>query len=460
MRINEESVRRAVDGGLSQLTLTEQKKQAILAQCRPGIAVVRPRRVLRRAAALAAAFALMVTAAAGALAASPDLAQRLDMLSRQALAFLYPVEQSAEQNGIRMEVLAAMNDEDVAVVYMSLQDTAGSGRVSNSVELFDYEISGAVFTDSEVVQYDPASGTALLRLTGSCGRMDGGRVSVTVRSFLTGAEYTELAGPGWTLAEAAALVPEIPLDYSGQYPGWMLDGALDTPLGAQLQSDRLPVLKPLSEPLPLTGWCALSAAGEVDGMLHLQIRPDGGMGRFNRLQFVLTGPDGERLQLPYAEVELGEQERIGVHEISERLETVLELPDDEAARQGLRVNYDLLTYKEYVEGDWSVSFRLDDEPAQRSARCAMDMGGWTLEEVLVTPLGVTLRGQGEMFANSSLDATPTVVLRDGRTVEFTSASTSTDMDGRIEMKDLFCIPVPPQDVAYVEVGGQQILLED
>lgn len=460
MQINEESVRRAVDGGLSQLELTEAKKQAILAQCRPGIAVVRPRRALRRVSALAAAFALMVAAAAGTLAASPGLAQRLDTLSRQALAFLYPVEKTAEQDGIRMEVLAAMNDEDVAVVYMSLQDTAGSGRVSDSVELFDYEISGAVFTDSEVVQYDPASDTVTLRLTGSCGEMGGGPVSVNVRSFLTGAEYTALAGPGWTLEDTAALLPETALDYSGGYCGWALAGSDETPLGTQLKAEELPMLKPLGEGLPLTGWCALTGAEELDGMLHLQVRPDGEMGRFNRLSFVLTNPAGERLGLPSAEVWLGEQTRIGIHDISERTETVLELPADADARRDVRINYDLLTYKEYIEGSWSVSFRLEDAPAQRRGQCAIGMGGWTLQEVAVTPLGVTLLGQGEMFPSSSVDATPTVVLRDGRTAQFASASTSTDSSGRIEMKELFCIPVPPEDVAYVEVDGQRILLED
>lgn len=459
MQINEESVRRAVDGGLSHLELTEAKKQAILAQCRPGIAVVRHRRALRRVSALAAAFALMVTAAAGALASSPGLAQRLDTLSRQALAFLYPVEKTAEQDGIRMEVLAAMNDEDVAVVYMSLQDTAGSGRLSNSVELFDYEISGAVFTNSEVVQVDPASDTVTLRLTGSCGEMGGGPVSVTVRSFLTGVAYTPLAGPGWTLEEAAALLPETALDYSGEWRGWALTGSDETPLGAQLKAEDLPVLKPLGEGLPLTDWCALTGAEELGGMLHLQIRPDGEMGRFNRLNFVLTNPAGERLGLPAAEVWLGEQTRIGIHDISERIETVLELPADAAARRDVRINYDLLTYQEYIEGSWSVSFRLEDAPAQRRGQCAIEMGGWILEEVAVTPLGVTLLGQGEMFPNS-LDASPTVVLKDGRTAEFTSASTSTDSSGHIEMKDLFCIPVPPQDVAYLEVAGQRVLLED
>lgn len=459
MRINEENVRRAIDRGLSQLSMTEERKRVILAQCRPSVALAptRARRALRRVAAVAAAFAVMVAAAAGAMAASPGLAERLDMLSRQALAFLYPVEQAAEADGIRMEVLAAMNDEDVAVVYMSLQDTAGSGRVSDSVTLSDVEISGASFTSSEVVQLDPATDTAILRLTGSCGELSAQRVSVTLRGFLSGETCTPLAGPGWTLDEVTGMMPESPLEYPGEFSGWMATGEDHGALSSQLESGSMPVLKPQGEPVALTDWCELVAADEVDGALHLQTRPDTDMGRFDRLDFVLTDATGERLRLPYAQVDLGEQTRTGIYTHSERQETILPLPP-ETDREDLRVNYDLLTYEQYVEGCWSVSFQMEDAPAQRSAACAIEMGGWTVEEVSVTPLGVTVRGQGEMFPSSSLDASPEVVLRDGSTAAFNASSTSTDGENNIEMKSLFVVPIPPQDVAYVRIAGQTIEL--
>lgn len=466
MQISEESVRRAVDGGLSQLEMTEARRAAILAQCRPSVALVRPLprgvRILRRAAAVAAAFVLMAAACAGVLAASPSLAERLDMVGRQTLAFLYPVEQTAEADGIRMEVLAAMNDEDVAVVYMSLQDTAGSGRVSNSVELFDHQVSGAVFTTSEVVQYDPASATAILRLTGSCGgELAGQPVTVSVKSFLVGEEYRMMAGPGWTIDEALALLPEAALDYSGDYAGWMLEGSEECALYQQLDAGLLPVLKAAGETaaLPGAGGQQLLAAEELDGMLHLQTAPVNTLGRFDRLRFVLTDEAGRPLPCPYAQIELGEQTRIGANTLSERTETVLELPEG-AAREDLRINYDLVTYEQYIEGGWSVTFRLEDAPAQRAAACAIPMGGWTLEEVSATPLGVTLRGRGEMFPSSSADPTPTVVMRDGQTAGFVSASTSTDSEGNIEMKSLFAAPIPPQDIEYIEICGQRLTLEE
>ena len=42
MRINEENVRRAIDRGLSQLSMTEERKRVILAQCRPSVRNLRP----------------------------------------------------------------------------------------------------------------------------------------------------------------------------------------------------------------------------------------------------------------------------------------------------------------------------------------------------------------------------------------------------------------------------------
>ena len=167
-------------------------------------------------------------------------------------------------------------------------------------------------------------------------------------------------------------MPESPLEYPGEFSGWMATGADHDALSSQLESGSMPVLKPQGEPVALTDWCELLAADEVDGALHLQTRPDTDMGRFDRLDFVLTNATGARLHLPYAQVDLGEQTRTGIYTHSERQETILPLPP-ETDREDLRVNYDLLTYEQYVEGCWSVSFCMEDAPAQRSAACAIEI---------------------------------------------------------------------------------------
>ena len=83
MKICDETVRAAVDSGLGGIQLDAAQKQAILAQCRPTVAVAPPRRAarpLRRVLAVAAAFAVAFSIGGGVLAAAPELRQSLSIL--------------------------------------------------------------------------------------------------------------------------------------------------------------------------------------------------------------------------------------------------------------------------------------------------------------------------------------------------------------------------------------------
>ena len=71
---------------------------------------------------MAATCAIILTSGIGVVAASPSLQQTLNQLSQEFLVLLSPVEGTSTSEGIRMEVLAAMRDNDVLMVYLTLQD--------------------------------------------------------------------------------------------------------------------------------------------------------------------------------------------------------------------------------------------------------------------------------------------------------------------------------------------------
>ena len=157
MKICDETVRAAVDSGLSSVRMDAAQKQAILAQCRPTVAVRRPLRPLRRVLALAAAFALVLCLGGGVLAAAPELQQKLAELGEETLQMLQPINQVSEDDGVRMEVLAAMSDGQVAAVYIALQDTTGQGRIGPDADMYTADISGAFFTAGEVERGEAAA---------------------------------------------------------------------------------------------------------------------------------------------------------------------------------------------------------------------------------------------------------------------------------------------------------------
>lgn len=453
--ISDTSIRKAVEDGLSGVALSPGQKAAILARCRPEPLRVHRRSIARRALSVAAVFAVALVLSAGVLATSPGLAQQLAVLGRQTLSFLQPVNQVSEADGIRMEVLASMRSEDTAVVYLTLRDTTGQGRIQENTQLWNYHLEGASFAHAEQVDYDPETGSAMFRLTGEDVTSD--KVTVRVEAFSSGIEYYPPTPTGWTVAELAELQPTPALSYPTLDHGWgMLNGPGDQKLEQQVESSSLPVLKQqFSYPVEGLDWLTVQAVGVVDNALHIQLRQDEDLGRFCSVNLSLANADGEESGQAVLDVALDEPEA-GFS--SGTREYVLPLPQDA----------DPADWELYASGvnctvasnaGWQVTFELEPAHADRTGSCALDTGSWQLQQVSLSSLGITIGGNGELYADS-LDLTPVVTLQDGTQPEFISSSVSTDDQGNIVYRMLFRTPVDTSQVATVTLSGQPVVWND
>lgn len=453
--ISDTSIRKAVEDGLSGVALSPGQKAAILARCRPEPLRVHRRSIARRALSVAAVFAVALVLSAGVLATSPGLAQQLAVLGRQTLSFLQPVNQVSEADGIRMEVLASMHSEDTAVVYLTLRDTTGQGRIQENTQLWNYHLEGASFAHAEQVDYDPETGSAMFRLTGEDVTSD--KVTVRVEAFSSGIEYYPPTPTGWTVAELAELQPTPALSYPTLDHGWgMLNGPGDQKLEQQVESSSLPVLKQqFSYPVEGLDWLTVQAVGVVDNALHIQLRQDEDLGRFCSVNLSLANADGEESGQAVLDVALDEPEA-GFS--SGTREYVLPLPQDA----------DPADWELYASGvnctvasnaGWQVTFELEPAHADRTGSCDLDTGSWQLQQVSLSSLGITIEGNGELYADS-LDLTPVVTLQDGTQPEFISSSVSTDDQGNIVYRMLFRTPVDTSQVATVTLSGQPVVWND
>lgn len=453
--ISDTSIRKAVEDGLSGVALSPGQKAAILARCRPEPLRVHRRSIARRALSVAAVFAVALVLSAGVLATSPGLAQQLAVLGRQTLSFLQPVNQVSEADGIRMEVLASMRSEDTAVVYLTLRDTTGQGRIQENTQLWNYHLEGASFAHAEQVDYDPETGSAMFRLTGEDVTSD--KVTVRVEAFSSGIEYYPPTPTGWSVAELAELQPTPALSYPTLDHGWgMLNGPGDQKLEQQVESSSLPVLKQqFSYPVEGLDWLTVQAVGVVDNALHIQLRQDEDLGRFCSVNLSLANADGEESGQAVLDVALDEPEA-GFS--SGTREYVLPLPQDA----------DPADWELYASGvnctvasnaGWQVTFELEPAHADRTGSCDLDTGSWQLQQVSLSSLGITIAGNGELYADS-LDLTPVVTLQDGTQPEFISSSVSTDDQGNIVYRMLFRTPVDTSQVATVTLSGQPVVWND
>lgn len=464
-------IRLAIDRELGSIQLDASQKSAILAQCRPSLTVAPRHRPMRRVLAVAASFAAVMVLSVGTLAAAPELRESLKGLSEDTIAILQPVNQVSEDQGIRMEVLGAVNDGGVAVAFLSLQDTTGQGRVSDTVRLMDCQISDDLgIAIANVVSYDETTETAILRLEGMGGDADAGeKITVSARSLLSGEQQVSDESTGYTVSELIASGPAA--EYAPPEEGLIMGSmaGVDDPENAEItleeidqlkDSGKVPVLEPWAEGLKIDGvdWATVAAAAKIGNQLHIQYNTDSVLGGVNSLSFRLKDSSGQILDLPMLELNIGPRTELS-RELyyTETNEYVLFLPEGQDVSD-MEVVYSGTTYDSLTQGNWSTTFRLEQVKERLQSRQELDLGGWTVESVTVSPVAVTVRGSGDLWDLGGEMPEVRVWLQDGTQVEASSAGTSIDGED-VTLNSMFNEILDLSQVKTVTLNGEPLEME-
>lgn len=467
----DDTIRLVIDRELGSIQLDASQKSAILAQCRPSLTVAPRHRPMRRVLAVAASFAAVMVLSVGTLAAAPELRESLKGLSEDTIAILQPVNQVSEDQGIRMEVLGAVNDGGVAVAFLSLQDTTGQGRVSDTVRLMDCQISDDLgIAIANVVSYDETTETAILRLEGMGGDADAGeKITVSARSLLSGEQQVSDESTGYTVSELIASGPAA--EYAPPEEGLIMGSmaGVDDPENAEItleeidqlkDSGKVPVLEPWAEGLKIDGvdWATVAAAAKIGNQLHIQYNTDSVLGGVNSLSFRLKDSSGQILDLPMLELNIGPRTELS-RELyyTETNEYVLFLPEGQDVSD-MEVVYSGTTYDSLTQGNWSTTFRLEQVKERLQSGQELDLGGWTVENVTVSPVAVTVRGSGDLWDLGGEMPEVRVWLQDGTQVEASSAGTSIDGED-VTLNSMFNEILDLSQVKTVTLNGEPLEME-
>lgn len=466
MKITNESVHAALDEALSGVSLSEFDRQRIVYNARN--AVQRRRRpLLRRACMLAATFALASALALGALAV-PDLAEKLGMLSYRTLSYLRPVEKQCVRDDISVEVTAAMNDGDTAVIYVSVKDLSGQNRLDGSLDTGGMLLDGMNMTsiDNTYVKED---GTVVLRMVAQSDAADlsGKKIRLNFDSLIAGAAYQSMQDTGYTVADILTQNPRPEL--AGYLPAssFTVNGDTNGKLYPLLDGGHLQALSPAAQFSDgALAWDPVRNAGVIDGLLHILTEPDPQQA-YNSAEYVLGDAAGNPYDAETANVTYGELEQKTDNPWSNGMrwnERILELPDG-VDPADMHIYRNVSTFGTCVDENWDVSFTLQEVTPAASAACSLDMGSWNMTAITVSPIGVTLSGSGEL--SEDMDSPQIdVILADGTDVHEDSSwmssmsmiSESGEMleQGQILHKYLFEEPLVQDDIAAVKVDGHTV----
>lgn len=461
--------------------------EALRARIKSGAAPARkkkPIRLRRWVLAATAACLVLVYGVGVAAGAFPGFERLVDWLGEDKRALVQPVMLQSDgddaTDGITMEVLAAVNDGEAAVVFLALNDP--SGRIDAHTELYEMDISGAMLSNGGLAYYDETLNSAVYRLAGNGSAMHGGQaVTVEVGSVLLGVEHFDAIDTGITLDELAALLPATQsaagaaqdnaapeaAGAGGMANGFSLsygqDQAGAQALETQLRGGGIPLLQPAGEAriLPQADWLSLDASGLAGDYLCLRYSPATEAGRYAYTEWFLTWPGGPQAAwehvLSSADIPLGEAQQVGWHQLYDARQAVLELPS-EVDPAAVTLALTGSRCEGLLEGGWQVSFTLDESPARLAADCEITLGNVTVTRIMLSPIGLTAYSTGEPQPGDPglyMEA----FFADGTSAEVISAYSAHSYadDTAIQRYD-FARPVRVEDIARVEVNGQVVQL--
>lgn len=448
----------ALDEQLAGITINAQLEKRIMAL--PNAA----RKAKRRSMIAIVACGLLLIALPVLAATNSGFQDLLSRVGDKIARLLQPIELVSESNGIRMEVVAAMNDDNKAIAYITLQDMTDD-RLAGVIDLYHYGMAETGMSFTPIALYDEETRTATLRMFSYGGEnLNGKKVILSLQSFLTGRKEWKNVDIGFPLDTVQVAERTVWLEKNAWQGG---GGNFDE----IISNGGLEIL-PLDEmyiPIPGVDFAYISNIGLIDDRLHIQIHwTEKGSVPANLDDhggFELLGEDGQsmiddrNISISFGTDAQGVMRNTGYGADGLLFDGGTVYQEDVYVVDSNLENYTLQGYfctnKAYITGDWSVTFRLQAVKAFKQADCNIDIGSAQIRTITVSPMGWTLLGEKQ--PDSAVQAEVLVKMTDGAEQRF-EVGGAFDGETSFEFNSFEEEPLDIERIKEVYVNGQAVHL--
>ncbi|OPZ94128.1 MAG: hypothetical protein BWY74_00799 [Firmicutes bacterium ADurb.Bin419] len=440
------TIKKVIDTRLANIKISSELENKIIDS--PN----KTRSTRKRPSVVVVAAVILVMLSVSVMAASiTNFGKLLSIISPQVEQNLQPIKLSSEDNGIKMEVLAAMSDNNTTIAYISIQDLTAD-RVGDSIDLYNYSISKYNSATSEVIWYDAASKTAFIKLLGNGGKnLEGKIVTLQVDSFLSNKQSYKLFDTGIDLMKVigSTTISTIPLDMkivSGG-SGDLFDEFRKRGIINVLKTDQTNIA------LPNISFAHISNIGIIDGKLHIQTKWTGG-GIDDHGTFILANDSGDKTYPSsiYFSIDKNGKAIYG----RDYIEFIFEINETEINKYKLFADH-FTTYGHYTEGKWQNTFKLEAMEKDKEVDIDMYFGEFKVNRLSVSPIGVTLIGTGNT-SDTTKDISVLVKMLNGRVYTLNS-SVKNNENGKFTWKFMSLEPIKVMNVKEVSINGKVVELK-
>ncbi|MDU9691974.1 DUF4179 domain-containing protein [Priestia aryabhattai] len=403
-----------------------------------------PRRTFKKAIVFPAAAALFLIGSAGVSAAAfPSFNHLLSLVSPDIALFLQPIETTSEDKGIKMKVIGAMNDDEMAVIYVTMQDLTGN-RIDKTLDLYDYTLTEGHMFNSQIVDYDKDTNTATLRVQANGGtNLNHKKINFQISSFLSYKHNHDGIHVDTHLADLKnkeVATVSINSDSTSGGGGEMFD-KLE-------KGEKIEILKPneTTLSLPKIKFMHVSNIGIVDGQLHVQTKwSDDDIDSHG--DFYLVDSFGKQINAS-SSVHYGVDKSGKTVYGNKYVEYIFDVNNEDLSK--LKLMGHLVSNGNFTKGDWSTTFKLHSVENEKSLNFNEDFGSWKATKMTLSSLGVTLYGKGQFKDTDNIKVS--VKMKNGSIQSLDSLQNFSD-NKSVKAKFLPSSPLDLSKIKAINVNG-------
>lgn len=369
-------------------------------------------------------------------------------LDPEILPILQPLEFACEDNGIKMEVVAAYNDDEMVVIYLTLQDLTAN-RLSHNTRLYSYSLSEGSLFNSQIIDYDEENKTATFRVqTNGGNNIDGKKLVLSIKSLLGDSIVFDGVDTGINLVDFRGSNPEtiaLNMEHVSGGSGSMLD--------SWRSKGNIQVLKDEQRNIELPGieFMHISSMGYIEDKLHIQTK---WTGKGNHGYFYFTDTEGKDIRNRSSAIHFGIDESGNTIKKGDYIEYVFDLGEIDIEDISMKGYF--VFSGEQIKGDWKVEFELQSVGEERKTSCDLDFGTWQLNQLYVSEIGVTLLGTGKY--DDSQPPKVFINMSDGTMHEITLISPFTNNE-KIYIKALTEQTIDTRMIESISINGEVVKFE-
>ncbi|WP_353094900.1 DUF4179 domain-containing protein [Tissierella praeacuta] len=288
----------------------------------------------------------------------PAIYEIMYQISPSTAQFFKPIQKSYEDNGIKMQVEAAYIHDNVAEIYITMQDLTGN-RIDETTDLFDSYSINRPFSSAAGctrVGYDSKTKTATFLITISefdNEKITGKKLTFSVKEFLSGKSHYDNTSIDIDLSlldnhvntQLVKIVSGGGINYDKYMPDFM---TMDYNYEVEVLSAANSINFSIDN-------IEVTAIGYIDGMLHVQTATKNNETKDNHGFIYLKDKNGDNVQCDY---NIGFRENIANENRIDYDEYIFDIPQSEIGQYSLYGNFVISGL--FTQGNWEVTFPIEE----------------------------------------------------------------------------------------------------